>query len=199
MPWTAAVPPRPASRPVALAALNRSHRAVLGNLGQLYRHDLSETYGHLPNDDGTFNDRQTDRFVAGVDPKHHTWLITVAGRTAGFVMTLPAENGGTLLGPFFVVRALRRTGVGREAAAQVIAMFPGRWSIPFQRYNPGVERFWCRVATDVAGDQWDMHDGPVPENRPPDTWITFTTAPDSAPTDPLVQPGHPVSPGADEH
>ena len=70
VPWKAAIPARPASRPVALVAVDRSHRAVLGHLGQLYRHDLSEAYGHLPNDDGTFNDRQMDRFLGGVDPQH---------------------------------------------------------------------------------------------------------------------------------
>jgi predicted acetyltransferase len=149
---------------------------VLGNLGQLYRHDLSEAYGHLPNDDGTFNDRPLDLFLAGADPEHRTWLITVAGRIGGFVMTTPADGGGTSIAGFFVVRALRRTGVGREAALQTIALFPGCWSIGFQRYNPGAERFWSGVATQVVGDRWEIHDGPIPETRPPDTFITFTTA-----------------------
>ncbi|GAA2657009.1 GNAT family N-acetyltransferase [Paractinoplanes durhamensis] len=170
-------PSRPASRPVALIEVDRSHRAVLGNLGQLYRHDLSEAYGHLPNDDGSFNDRQLDRFLAGVDPQHRAWLITAAGRTAGFVMTISAAGGGTSIAGFFVVRALRRTGVGREAAVQAIATAPGRWAIAFQRYNPGVEKFWCGVATAVAGDRWEMRDGPRPETRPPDTWVTFRTSP----------------------
>jgi predicted acetyltransferase len=176
MAWEAAAPPRPPSRPVALVEVDRSHRAVLSNLGQLYRYDLSEPYGHLPNDDGSFNDRQLDRFLAGADPEHRTWLITVAGRTAGFVMTIPAEGGGTSIAGFFVVRALRRTGVGREAAALAVALFPGRWSIAFQRYNPGVEKFWSRVATDAAGDRWEIRDGPRPQTRPPDTWITFSTS-----------------------
>jgi predicted acetyltransferase len=176
MPWEAAAPPRPPSSPVALTPVDRTHRAVLGNLGQLYRHDLSEAYGHLPNDDGTFNDRPPDRFLAGVDPQRHAWLITAAGRTAGFVMTTPADEGGTSIAGFFVVRALRRTGVGRAAAMQTISLFPGQWTIGFQRYNPGVEAFWSRVATLAVGDQWDIHDGPTPETRPPDTFITFTTA-----------------------
>jgi predicted acetyltransferase len=93
-------------------------------------------------------------------------------------MTIPAKDGGTSIAGFFVVRAWRRAGVGREAAVQAIAMFPGRWSIAFQRYSPGVEKFWSAVATDAVGNRWDMLDGPRPENRPPDTWITFTTAPD---------------------
>jgi len=121
---------------------------VLENLGQLYRHDLSEAYGHLPNPDGTFNNRRLDLFRT--DPERRAWLINVA---------------------------LRRTGVGREAARQVLAMFPGRWSIAFQTYNPGAQRFWSQVASDAVGDAWRTYDDPPPAGRPPDTWITFQTWP----------------------
>jgi predicted acetyltransferase len=175
MPWEAPTPPRPPAHPVELKPVDRSHRAVLGNLGQLFRHDLSEFYGHLPNDDGTFNDRQLDRFLTGLDPHRRAYLITVAGRTAGFVLTAEAEGGGSTITGFFVVRALRRTGVGREAAVQTIRLFPGRWRIGFQRYNPGVTAFWSRVAAEVAGDKWEIYDGPVPDTRPPDTFVEFTT------------------------
>jgi predicted acetyltransferase len=175
MPWEASKPPRPPSHPVDLKPLERGDRAVLDHLGQLYRYDLSDAYGLLPNADGSFNFRELDRFRLADDPKRRGWLITAAGRTAGFVLTAPAGNDGTSIAAFFVVRALRRTGVGREAAVRVINQIPGSWEIGFQRYNDGVEAFWSRVATDVAGDQWEIHDGPVPENRPPDTFITFTT------------------------
>jgi predicted acetyltransferase len=153
--------------------VDRSHRAVLENLGQLYRHDLSEAYGHLPNADGTFNNRRLDLFRT--DPERRAWLISVAGGLSGFVMTAPADDGGLDISDFFVIRALRRSGVGREAARRVIAMFPGRWSIGFQTYNPGVQRFWSQVASDSAGDQWRTYDDPPAEGRPPDTWITFET------------------------
>jgi predicted acetyltransferase len=168
------LPPRPASRPVRLVPVGRTDRAVLENLGQLYRHDLSGPYGHLPNADGTFSNRRLDLFLAEADPRVRAWLITAAGGLGGFVMTAPFEEG-TSIHDFFVVRALRRTGVGREAARQVIAMFPGRWSIAFQAYNPGVQRFWSEVATDAVGDDWQTHDGPPAPNRPPDTWIIFQT------------------------
>jgi predicted acetyltransferase len=175
MPWNAPTPPRPLTRPVLLRPVDRRHRAVLHNLGQLFRHDLSEPYGTLPNDDGTFNDRMVDRFLAEADPGHRAWLITAAGRLGGFVMTLPLPDGGTTISAFFVVRALRRTGVGREAALWTITQSPGRWRIAFQRYNPGVESFWSGVAQTVAGPNWTIEDGPAPENRPPDTYIEFTT------------------------
>jgi predicted acetyltransferase len=155
--------------------VDRTHRAVLENLGQLYRHDLSEAYRHLPNPDGTFNNRRLDRFLAGVDQAHRAFLIEVEGRLGGFAMTTLASDGGTSIADFFVVRALRRTGVGREAASQVIAMFPGRWSIGFQSYNPGAQRFWSQVARDAVGDRWGLYDDPPEEGRPADTWIKFST------------------------
>lgn len=167
--------PRPPAEPVELVPVDRSHRAVLENLGQLYRYDLSEPYGHLPNADGTFNNRRLDRFLAGVDPEHRAWLIKVAGAVGGFVMTKPTADGGTSIDDFFVVRALRRSGVGTKAARQVIAMFPGPWSIGFQSYNPGVQRFWTQLAQSFVGDAWEMHDDAPVAGRPPDTWITFRT------------------------
>ncbi len=90
-------------------------------------------------------------------------------------MTAPADNGSTSISDFFVICALRRSGVGREAAHLLIAASPGRWSIGFQSYNPGAKRFWSRVATDVVGDKWATHDDPPVEGRPPDSWITFQT------------------------
>jgi predicted acetyltransferase len=166
---------QPPSEPVELMPVDRSHRAVLQNLGQLYRYDLSEAYRHLPNPDGTFNNRRLDRFLAGVDPAHRAWLIKAAGHLGGFVMTAPTDEGGTTIADFFVVRALRRSGVGRDAARQVISRFPGRWSIAFQAYNPGAQDFWSKVASDLVGDDWEMRHGQPMEGRPPDTWITFRT------------------------
>jgi predicted acetyltransferase len=168
-------PPRPPSAPVALRPVDRSDRAVLENLGQLYRHDLSEAYGLLPNPDGTFNNRRLDEFRTGADPEHRGWLIIVAGGLGGFVMTQRVGEDEMTIDDFFVVRALRRTGVGREAARQVIALFPGRWRIGFQAYNPGVMRFWSEVAAEASGDAWSSYDDPPVDGRPPDTWITFTT------------------------
>jgi len=169
------MPPRPPAEPVELRPAARTDRAVLGNLGQLYRHDLSEAYRHPPNPDGTFNNRRLDLFLAGADPQQRAWLITASGALGGFVMTAPGPGSGMSISDLFIVRALRRWGVGREAARQVIAMTPGLWSIGFQRYNPGAERFWTQVASDAAEDTWTTHDDPPVEGRPPDTWITFRT------------------------
>jgi predicted acetyltransferase len=161
--------------PVALTLVDRSHRAVLANLGQLYRHDLSAAYGQLPNADGTFNNRRLDHYLTGADASQQMWLITVGGALGGFALTRETEDGGRTISDFFVVRALRRTGVGREAARQVIAMTPGRWRIGFQTYNPGAEPFWKLVATDLAADTWSTFEDAAVDGHPPDSWITFET------------------------
>jgi predicted acetyltransferase len=153
--------------------VDRSARSVLENLGQLYRHDLSEALAHLPNPDGTFNNRRLDAFR--VDPAYRAWLIMVAGRLGGFVMIRPRDDGSMSVMDFFVVRALRRTGVGRAAALLVLREHQGRWRIGFQSYNPGAREFWSSIATEVAGDTWTTHDDPPVDGRPPDSWICFTT------------------------
>lgn len=102
------------------------------------------------------------------------WLITVTGSLGGFVMTAPVSTGGMSISDFFIVRALRRAGVGRAAAGQVLAFSPDPWSIGFQSYNPRVQRFWSQVASDAVGDTWGTHDDPPTAGRPPDSWITST-------------------------
>lgn len=167
--------PFPPTGPVRLVEVGRTDRAVLGNLGQLHRHDLSEAYRLLPNADGTYNNGRLDSFLAGPEPGHQAWLIMVADRLAGFVMTAPAPGGGRSVADFFVVRAARRFGVGSEAARQTVALFPGRWAIGFQSYNPGVAAFWSRLASELVGQDWRMFDDPPPPGRPADSWIVFDT------------------------
>lgn len=171
-------PPRTPATPVALVPATRSDRAVLENLGQLFRYDLSESFGLLPNADGTFNNRPLDRFR--LEPSWRAWLVTVAGGLGGFAITNPDDAGATHMTAFFVVRALRRTGVGTAAAALVLAGQPGPWVVGFQPYNPGVQQFWERVATAAVGDRWHTYDGPPPDGRPPDRFLAFDTRPGQA-------------------
>ncbi|WBB98138.1 MULTISPECIES: hypothetical protein [unclassified Solwaraspora] len=169
-------PPELPSTPIGLTPVDRSHRAVLGNLGQLYRYDLAEAYRHLPNADGTYNNRRLDRFLAGADPDTRAWLITVAGGLGGFVMAGRVDQIASI-NDFFVVRPLRRTGVGRVAAGRVIAEWPGRWRIAFQAYNPGAQLFWQRVATDAVGPHWHRSEAPSVPGAPADICLSFDTSP----------------------
>jgi predicted acetyltransferase len=146
-------------------------RAVIERLAQLERHDLSEFRGTLPNADGVYEVRWLPLFFE--DAERRTYLIECDGALAGFALTRPLDGGVTSLTAFFVVRALRRRGVGRKAALELLRQRPGKWGIAFQEENPGAARFWRRVATDAVGPAWVEEPRPVPgqPDLPPDIWI----------------------------
>ncbi|WP_420159784.1 GNAT family N-acetyltransferase [Nocardiopsis sp. CNT-189] len=148
---------------------------LLERLGQLYMHDLSEFRGRLPEADGGFPFPRLPLFFT--EPGRRAYLIEVGGAPAGFALTRPLDDGTESIGEFFVVRAVRRLGVGRRAAEDVLSRRPGRWGVAFQEENPGAARFWREVAASVAVDGWDEETRPVagrPE-LPPDVWIFFET------------------------
>jgi predicted acetyltransferase len=108
----------------------------------------------------------------------------VGGKTGtaspvGFALVRGVDAPTRVLSSFFVVRGARRSGVGRQLAAQVLAGFPGRWEIAFQDANEPAGHFWRAVATDAVGTTWAEERRPVPgrPDLPPDAWILFTTSP----------------------
>jgi hypothetical protein len=172
-------------RPVAADQL-----PVLQNLAQLYRHDLAAFRDSYPDEAGRFRDGCLAEDQD--DPDRRAYLVDVrlgepgptssrsAGQQwqlAGFALVRGVEAGPRLLGEFFVVRSVRRLGVGRAAALAVLAAHPGQWLIPFQEENPRAARFWRQLATEVAGDSWREERRPVPDKPwiPPDVWLSLTT------------------------
>jgi predicted acetyltransferase len=97
-------------------------------------------------------------------------MIRTHEHLAGFALTRPWEKGGTSMYAFFVVRALRRNGVGRVAARALLHRIPGEWGIAFQDANAGAREFWEQVARDVVGERFRV-DEPEPGHDPPDVWI----------------------------
>lgn len=166
-------PPRPPSETVELVEVDRSHRAVLENLGQLYRHDLSEAYRHLPNQDGTFNNRRLDLFRT--DPERRAWLINVAGRLGGFVMTAPADQRW-----HHNQRLLRRTRTsshrnGTRSRAASHRHVPGTMEHRLPVLQPRRTASLVTGGIRRSGRRLGIYDDPPVEGRPPDTWITFQT------------------------
>ena len=151
--------------------MGEESRAIVERLAQLERHDLSEFRGTLPNADGTYEIPWLPLFFE--DPERRAYLIHFEGALAGFALTRPLEGEATSITAFFIVRALRRMGVGHHAALKLLRQQPGRWGIAFQEANPGAARFWRRVATDAVGSDWVEEPRPVPgmPDSPPDIWI----------------------------
>ena len=159
--------------PLTLRRVDHSDRPVLERLWLMFRHDLSEFSGVLPNPDGRFRD---ERLQTALDaPGWAAYLLTDDHRPAGFALVRGLDRPVTGLSSFFVVRGRRRGGLGLRAVAELVHGRPGPWEVAFQDANPAAARFWRAVATELAGDAWAEEHRPVPHrpDLPPDTWITF--------------------------
>ncbi|SFX80320.1 GNAT family N-acetyltransferase (plasmid) [Streptomyces atratus] len=159
---------------VSVRLADPADRPTLERLWLLFRHDMSEYSGVLPNPDGTF---RSDRLHAALTRADWApYLLTSDGSPAGLALVRSLAGPTRVLSGFFVVRGVRRTGIGLRAVREVVARHPGPWEVAFQQGNATAVAFWRRVATEIAGEAWTEERRPVPgrPDLPPDTWISFT-------------------------
>jgi predicted acetyltransferase len=162
---------------ISVRRTRAADRPMVERLWLMFRHDMSEFGGQLPNPDGTF---RTERLVAAFDDPN--WACYVfAGpedRPVGFAIIRGLGGPVRVLNSFFVVRSVRRTGIGLQAVGVIFAEHPGSWEIAFQDANAAAVRFWHRVAKEFAGNDWSEERRTVPgrPDLPPDVWISFVVA-----------------------
>jgi predicted acetyltransferase len=125
-----------------------SHKSILRNLLELCQHDYSEFNGHDIDEHGLFGYSYLDNYWT--EPGRHAFLIRAGGRLAGFalVRTLAAEQGETLysMAEFFILRKIRRRGIGRDVACRLFDQFPGRWQVSQDPGNRPAQAFWRGVS-----------------------------------------------------
>ncbi|MGW3208311.1 GNAT family N-acetyltransferase [Streptomyces sp. NPDC001135] len=158
---------------ISVRLADAADRPLVERLWLMFRHDLSEFDGVLPDADGTF---YADRLnVALTDTDWAAYLVTIDTRPAGLAFVRGLTGPKLVLNSFFVVRGARRAGIGLSAVQQVIARHQGPWEIAFQDANVGAVHFWRRVAGEIAGDAWAEERRPVSHrpDLPPDVWISF--------------------------
>ncbi len=150
---------------VHLIRAGEGERSILSNLLHLYLHDFSEFDGSEVGEDGRFSYPYLS--VYWKEEHRHAFLINMDGRLSGFVLV---KKGSELAGStramdvaeFFVLRGLRRRGVGRAAFQELVRQFPGPWTVRVQSGLESALAFWERVIADVAGgsiDQTSIRDG----------------------------------------
>jgi predicted acetyltransferase len=144
---------------------------VIANLLELYAHDFSEFHSIEPGPDGRFGYPGLSLYWS--EPGRYPFLIKINGKLAGFVLVhkiLQTSGSNTVwdVAEFFVLRAYRRRGVGREAAHSVLRQFPGHWQVRVMQANRTAHRFWQRAiaefppeemgstSVEKAGELWDV-------------------------------------------
>jgi predicted acetyltransferase len=160
---------------ISVRRASAADRPMVERLWLMFRHDMSEFSGQLPNPDGTF---RVERLVAAFEEEGWAGYVFAGpqDRPVGFAIVRGLAGPVRVLNSFFVVRSMRRAGVGLQAAGAVVAEHPGPWEVAFQDVNTAAVRFWRRVATELAGSEWTEERRAVPGRPevPPDVWISFT-------------------------
>ena len=161
-------PPLPASVDEAGPA----ERDIVRNLLQLYLYDMSEFEPRDLDERGVFSYRYFDAYWA--EPDRRVLLVRLGGRPAGFAMLnehsvlSPARSGVRTVADFFIVRGLRRFGLGTALALETFRRFPGRWEVRERATNLPAIEFWRGVIGEYTGGRFvelDLDDhrwrGPV--------------------------------------
>ncbi|MFL6116617.1 MAG: GNAT family N-acetyltransferase [Catenulispora sp.] len=147
-------------------------RALLERLWSLFRHDMTEFTGGLPNPDGTFPGAWLGSALDDENWAAH--LAFVNDRPVGFAFVRALEQPVRVLNSFFIVRGARRGGHGIQLARYVLAAHPGPWEIAFQEANVKGARFWRRLAQQVAPGAWHEEERPASRPElPPNVWIVI--------------------------
>jgi predicted acetyltransferase len=88
------------------------------------------------------------------DPNTFPLVIVRSSAPVGFALVV---RGGTAndyrMAEFFIIRAMRRLGIGATAVRLIFSRFAGRWEITEYLRNPNAVSFWRRVvASYTRGD-----------------------------------------------
>ena len=128
---------------------------VLRNLLELYVHDLSEVFPYVElGPDGRFGYPNLASYWS--EPaRRFAFLIKADGKVAGFALVTlgsPAAEEPDVydLAEFFVLRAHRRSGLGRRAACLLWNQLPGHWVVRCSEANPGALTFWSDVVAEFT-------------------------------------------------
>jgi predicted acetyltransferase len=163
---------------VTIASATPEDAALLGNLLQLYIHDLSAAFLIEASPDGRFGYPKLPLYWSEPD-KRFPFLIRAGGTTVGFAFVTrgsPASSDPDVwdVAEFFVLRRHRRSGCGRLAAALLFDRFPGRWLVRVSEGNRGALPFWEAVISGYTHGQFTQST----REGSPHAWrdLSFTAA-----------------------
>jgi predicted acetyltransferase len=144
-----------------------AQRVTLANLMELYLYEFSDIDGRPIGEDGTYGYATLDAYWSQAG--RYPFVIRVDGQLAGFALVmehriLDGQSPGHLIAEFFVMRALRRRGVGAHVAAWLFDRFPGPWWVSEHGGNAPALAFWRSVIGRYTGgayaeETWDEPDG----------------------------------------
>ena len=123
---------------VTLEPVAKEHAPVLRNLYQLYAHDFTEHVRFPISPTGLFDVAPSEDWWTA--DGHSPFFIRSQGELAGFALVrrgsrVTADPDVMDIAEFFVLRGLRKNGIGAAAARALFTTFGGRWDIRVRATN----------------------------------------------------------------
>jgi predicted acetyltransferase len=173
----------PAAAAVSVRPVLDDQWEIVAWLWQLFRHDLASVVNGLPYGDGRYQAAKLTEFPSPDGAGYLAWRAhpkTGEDAPVGFAVVDGIQGDRRSVVAFWVAPLVRREGVGRRLAIDVLSRHDGPWSIGFQHDNVSAGRFWRDVADETFGPgRWAEEQRPVPgrPDVPPDHFIEFTHPP----------------------
>ena len=152
---------------VTLVRASKNDESILKNLLHLYVHDFSEYLGIRPSEEGWFSYPALPLYWS--DTSRHAFLVRSGGGPVGFALVsqgsvVTSDPAVFDVDQFFVVRGVRRQGIGEAAARELFRLFPGEWEVRVAGFNLAAQGFWLKVIEQFSGglfksEPWARDDG----------------------------------------
>jgi predicted acetyltransferase len=159
--------------PVSIHVADKDEQPVIEHLMQLYLHDFFEFDTVEMQSNGQYHYPYLNFYWQ--DSNRLPFLIRKNGQLAGFALVRRetralAGQPELNLAEYFILRRLRRLGVGREAAIQLWNLLPGSWTVKVLKSNPGGYRFWKKALSQYKKQGFAEATHQTLNRR----WTTFT-------------------------
>lgn len=135
---------------IEIKKIENKDKSVLGNLFQLYLHDITASLPMEVNEHGLFEYNEIDYYFNG-ESNHFAYFIKVDNKFAGFVlidnnfMVLEKKDGNYDFSEMFILNAYKGKGIGKEVAFKIFDMHKGNWEVKPVPKSDGAKRFWERT------------------------------------------------------
>lgn len=141
-----------------LVTIKEQERKILENLFSYYIYDMTEYMKWNPDHEGKFSYDSSKFDVYWEQEDHTPFFIYVDSELAGFVLVrlYPSDLSTYDVSQFFVLRKFKGQGVGKEALAKVVRIFPGKWQIRVLLENSGALRFWKSAVSNIVGERYSL-------------------------------------------
>lgn len=144
---------------VSLVRALKSDECTLENLLHLYVHDFSEFLGLKPSEEGWFSYPALPLYWS--EPGRTAFFIRSGGSLVGFALVsrrsmISGDPAVFDLAEFFVVRGVRRRGVGQAAAHELFRSMPGVWEVRVAEFNAPALQFWRIVIEKFCASRYKM-------------------------------------------